>query len=193
MSAVIYFTLQADDAQHNPLEIWLKHSAWGVVTPRFSLAQELDAWHSLHFSPRIIPKWESLRGIAGTLRLRCTLPAVSGQDEFQSKIHVTLYGAPLERVDAAAALCTPDAHVDLNTQYVIGPLTDGSSAERGWRIGMHEDAKVKLEYLYRPDPIELPTIGLEQPGAPEPLVFTSSSFLFDSIDPAKLAPVRAPK
>ena len=193
MSAVIYFTLQADDAQHNPLEIWLKHSAWGVVTPRFTLAQELDAWHSLHFSPRITPQWQALRGIAGTLSLRCTLPEVAGQDDFQSKLHVTLYGADLERVNDTIAFCTPGACVDLNTQYVIGPLTDGSGVERGWRIGMHEDAKVNLAYLYRPDPENMPSIGLEQPGAPEPLVFTSSSFLFDSIDPAKLAPVRAPK
>ncbi|MEN5163658.1 toxin VasX [Achromobacter kerstersii] len=193
MSAVIYFTLQADDAQHSPLEIWLKHTAWGVITPRFTLAQELDAWHSLHFSPLITPEWQALRGIAGTLRLRCTLPEVAGQDDFQSKLHVTLYGKDLERVDDTIASCTPDARVDLNTQYVIGPLTDDKGAECGWRIGMHEDAKVKLEYLYRPDPKELPTIGLEQPGAPEPLVFTSSSFFFDSIDPAKLAPVRAPK
>jgi hypothetical protein len=193
MSAVIYFTLQADDAKHNPLEIWLKHTAWGLVTPRFTLAQELDAWHSLHFTPRITPQWQALRGIAGTLSLRCTLPEVAGQDDFQSKLHVTLYGKGLERVDDTIAFCTPGACVDLNTQYVIGPLTDDKGAECGWRIGMHEDAKVKLEYLYRPDPETMPTIGLEQPGAPEPLVFTSSSFLFDSIDPAKLAPVRAPK
>ncbi|CUI87394.1 toxin VasX [Achromobacter kerstersii] len=193
LGAVIIFTLQADDAQHGPIEIWLKHSAWGVVTPRFTLAQELDAWHSLHFSPLITPEWQAVRGIAGTLRLRCTLPEVAGQDDFQSKLHVTLYGKDLERVDDTIAFCTPGACVDLHTQYVIGPLTDDKGAERGWRIGMHEDAKVKLEYLYRPDPKELPTIGLEQPGAPEPLVFTSSSFFFDSIDPAKLAPVRAPK
>ncbi|WP_447578558.1 toxin VasX [Achromobacter kerstersii] len=192
-SAVVYFTFKADETQHNPLEIWLRHSAWGVVTPRFTLAQELDAWHSLHFSPRITPQWQALRGIAGTLRLRCTLPEMAGQDDFQSKLRVTLYGKDLERVDDTIASCTPDARVDLNTQYVIGPLTDDKGAECGWRIGMHEDAKVKLEYLYRPDPKELPTIGLEQPGAPEPLVFTSSSFFFDSIDPAKLAPVRAPK
>jgi len=193
MSAVIYFTLQADDAQHSPIEIWLKHTAWGVVTPRFTLAQELDAWHSLHFSPRITPQWQALRGIAGTLSLRCTLPEVAGQDDFQSKLHVTLYGADLERVNDTIAFCTPGACVDLNTQYVIGPLTDGSGVERGWRIGMHEDAKVNLAYLYRPDPENMPSIGLEQPGAPEPLVFTSSSFFFDSIDSAKLAPVRAPK
>ena len=57
---------------------------------------------------------------------------------------------------------------------------------------MHEDAKVELTYLYRPDTQNLPSIVLEQPGAPEPLVFTSSGFFSDSIDPAKLAPVKAP-
>lgn len=192
MGAVVYFTLQADHAQHNPLEIWLKHSAWGVATPRFTLAQELHAWHSLHFSPRITPHWQSLRGVAGNLRLSCTLPETSGQDDFRSKLKVTLYGMPLEAVDTSTAFCTPGACVDLNRQYVIGPLNNGPGPERGWRISMHEDAKVELTYLYRPDTQNLPSIGLEQPGAPEPLVFTSSGLFSDSIDPAKLAPVKAP-
>lgn len=198
IGAVVYFTLQADQAQHNPLEIWLKHSAWGVATPRFTLAQELHAWHSLHFSPRITPHWQSLRGVAGNLRLSCMLPETSGQDDFQSKLKVTLYGMPLETVDTSTAFCTPGACVDLNRQYVIGPLNNGPGPgpgpgpERGWRISMHEDAKVELTYLYRPDTQNLPSIGLEQPGAPEPLVFTSSGFFSDSIDPAKLAPVKAP-
>ncbi|KNE23794.1 toxin VasX [Achromobacter spanius] len=192
IGAVVYFTLQADQAQHNPLEIWLKHSAWGVATPRFTLAQELHAWHSLHFSPRITPQWQSLRGVAGTLRISCTLPETSGQDDFQAKLKVTLYGMPLEAVDTSTAFCTPGACVDLSRQYVIGPLNNGPGAERGWRISMHEDAKVELTYLYRPDTQNLPSIGLEQPGAPEPLVFTSSGFFSDSIDPAKLAPVKAP-
>jgi len=192
IGAVVYFTLQADQAQHNPLEIWLKHSAWGVATPRYTLAQELHAWHSLHFSPRITPHWQSLRGVAGNLRLSCMLPETSGQDDFQSKLKVTLYGMPLETVDTSTAFCTLGACVDLNRQYVIGPLNNGPGPERGWRISMHEDAKVELTYLYRPDTQNLPSIGLEQPGAPEPLVFTSSGFFSDSIDPAKLAPVKAP-
>lgn len=192
IGAVVYFTLQADQAQHNPLEIWLKHSAWGVATPRFTLAQELHAWHSLHISPRITPQWQSLRGVAGNLRISCMLPETSGQDDFQSKLKVTLYGMPLETVDTSTAFCTPGACVDLNRQYVIGPLNNGPGPERGWRISMHEDAKVELTYLYRPDTQNLPSIGLEQPGAPEPLVFTSSGFFSDSIDPAKLAPVKAP-
>jgi hypothetical protein len=192
IGAVVYFTLQADQAQHNPLEIWLKHSAWGVATPRFTLPQELHAWHSLHFSPRITPQWQSLRGVAGNLRISCMLPETSGQDDFQSKLKVTLYGMPLETVDTSTAFCTPGACVDLNRQYVIGPLNNGPGPERGWRISMHEDAKVELTYLYRPDTQNLPSIGLEQPGAPEPLVFTSSGLFSDSIDPAKLAPVKAP-
>ncbi|MGV2896114.1 toxin VasX [Achromobacter sp. AGC78] len=192
IGAVVYFTLQADQAQHNPLEIWLKHSAWGAATPRFTLAQELHAWHSLYFSPRITPHWQSLRGVAGNLRISCTLPETSAQDDFQSKLKVTLYGMPLETVDTSTAFCTPGACVDLNRQYVIGPLNNGPGPERGWRISMHEDAKVELTYLYRPDTQNLPSIGLEQPGAPEPLVFTSSGFFSDSIDPAKLALVKAP-
>jgi len=193
IGAVIYFTVQADEAQHNPVEIWLKHTAWGVKTPRYTWAQELEAWHSLQFSPRVSPKWESAGGVAGTLRLRCTMPAMAAQDNFQSDLRVTLHGKVLDKVDAASALRTPGSSINLDTHYVIGPLADGDGVERGWRIGMHKDAQVELKYFYQPDPDQLPEIGLEQPGAPDALVFTSSSLFSDAIDPAKLAPVRPPK
>lgn len=61
------------------------------------------------------------------------------------------------------------------------------------RMYRHKDAQVELKYFYQPDPDQLPEIGLEQPGAPDALVFTSSSLFSDAIDPAKLAPVRPPK
>ncbi|MFD4841561.1 toxin VasX [Achromobacter sp. NPDC058515] len=191
--ALFYFTVQSDEAQHNPVEIWLRHTAWGATAPRYTLAQELQAWHSLQYSPRISPKWESAGGIAGTLRLRCTMPAMAAQDDFQSDLRVTLRGKPLDRIDAASALSTPGTSVNVDTQYVIGPLTDGYGIERSWRIGMHKDAQVELKYFYQPDPQRLPEIGLEQPGAPAALVFTSSSLFSDSIGPEKLVPVRSPK
>ena len=192
LGASVYFTLKADEAQHDSMAIWLKHSAWGVATPRFTLREELDAWHSLHYSPRIVPTWSSIRGVAGTLRLRCILPITSGPGDFQSTLRVTLYGEPVMTIDAVMGGSSPGTRVNLYTHCVIGPLTDGQGLERGWRISMHKDAKVELRYLYRPDPEKLPSIGLEQPGAPEPLVFTSSGLFSDSIDPARLAPVKAP-
>ena len=63
---------------------------------------------------------------------------------------------------------------------------------RGWVITMHEDAKVEFEYLYRPDVKEQPTLALQQPEAPKPLVFTSSGWFSETIDESLLTPVRKP-
>jgi hypothetical protein len=57
---------------------------------------------------------------------------------------------------------------------------------------MHEDAQVELEYLYRPDITSQPTLALEQPSAPRPLIFKSSGWFSETIDPEILAPVRKP-
>lgn len=191
--AVAYYTIRAGAAQHGPVEILLSHSAWGVLTPRYSLAQELEAWHSLQYSPQIGAVWEPEHGIAGILRLRCTVAAGYAADDLQTDLRVVLRGQPLERIDANSALTRPGALINLESHYIIGPLTDGVGMERGWRIAMHKDAQVELKYFFRPDPQKLPTIGVEQPGAPEPLVFTSSGWLSPTIDPAKLTPVRPPK
>ncbi|RQS72619.1 hypothetical protein DID96_10375 [Burkholderia sp. Bp8963] len=193
VGAVVYFTMQADAAQHGPVEILLRHSAWGVLTPRFSLAQELEAWHSLQYSPQISAVWDPEYGVAGILRLRCTVAAGYAADDLQADLRVVLRGQPLQKIDANSALTRPGAAINFTSHYVMGPLTDGVGVERGWRIAMHKDAQVELKYFFRPDPQKLPTIGVEQPGAPEPLVFSSSGWLSPTIDPAKLAPVRPPK
>ncbi|WP_155888017.1 toxin VasX [Cupriavidus sp. WS] len=190
----IYMSIKSEDAEHGPMEVLLKYSAWGRYTPRYSLPGEMTAWHSLLYSPQISAKWEQAHGSVGTLRLRCTLPSsVFGRTDFRTILQVRLKGKTLSQFRAEDALAKPGTEINLDTHYVIAPLTDGVGVERGWRIGMHEDAQVELQYLYRPDVESRPTLALEQPDAPNPLVFTSSGWFSKTIDPAKLSPVTKPK
>ncbi|MNT36063.1 hypothetical protein D3C72_1721230 [compost metagenome] len=82
--------------------------------------------------------------------------------------------------------------IDYHRECLITSL-GGTGKECGWSIQMHEDTKVALEYLYIPHPEQQPGLALPQPDAPDPLVFTSSGWLSDPIDLAKLEPVGAPK
>ncbi|WP_430390985.1 toxin VasX [Dyella sp. 20L07] len=186
--------------QFSPVDIWLAHSAWGTEAKRYTLSQELEAWHSLHFRPSISTSWDNagdtpfsrLLATGGTLRLRCTLPQISAQEYFDSRITVTLRGKTLTPISPAAVKTPGGIAMNLDEQYIQMPLTDGQGVERGWAIGMHQDAQVSLTYVYLPYRQRMPDIGLEQQGAPKPLVFTSGGWLRDPIDPAKLAPVSEP-
>ncbi|MFK1566620.1 toxin VasX [Pseudomonas aeruginosa] len=199
--ATIWFTLEAGDAAHSPVEIWLKHSAWGVNARRFTLNQELEAWHSLHFRPRINAKWESSGDTfvsrffsnAGTLRLRCTLPNTSANEHFESKLHVTLRGKKLSPIDPAVLKSQGSFMLNLDENYFAAPLTNNQGIERGWSIAMHEDAQVQFEYLYLPDRQSMPDVALLQQGAPKPLLFTSGSMFSSPIDAEDISPVTAPK
>ncbi|WP_430390987.1 hypothetical protein [Dyella sp. 20L07] len=131
-------------------------------------------------------------GHKDTLRLRCTLPQISAQEYVDSRITVTLRGKTLTPISPAAVKAPGGIAMNLDEQYVQMPLTDGQGVERGWAIGMHQDAQVALTYVYLPDRQRMPDIGFEQQGAPKPLVFTSGGWLRDPIDPAKLAPVSEP-
>ena len=195
VGVIFYLAFKIAEVGHGPVEILLKHSAWGWLTPKFSFQEEMNAWNSIQFSPQITARWESGPGAAGTLWLRCTLPGfILGNEDFRALVTVELNGQPLRRMPAEEALATSAREINLDTHFVIAPLTDGKGAERGWQIAMHEDAHVKLEYLYRPDTTSRPTFALQQPDAPEPLVFTSTGWLnFHEINPDKLAPVRKPE
>lgn len=70
----IYLSLKAADAEHGPMEILLKHSAWGIHQKKYVLAEELSAWHSLQYSPQLSAKWDASHGAAGKLRLLCYTP-----------------------------------------------------------------------------------------------------------------------
>ena len=44
---------KANQAMFGPIEIWLNHGAWGEASKHYSSSQELEAWYSLHYRPRV--------------------------------------------------------------------------------------------------------------------------------------------
>jgi len=79
LGAVIYFSLKAGEAEHGPIDIWLKHSAWGSHSKHFTQHQELEAFHSLIYRPRLSAKWDQHRlSNTGTLTIRCIFPSSKG-------------------------------------------------------------------------------------------------------------------
>lgn len=193
VTVAAYLSFLAGKAEHGPIEILLKHSAWGRTTPMFSIESEMASWRSLQYSPQITAVWEKTNGVAGRLELRCFLPFQEmGKGEFKADLKVRLNEKLLSSLSFEEAIVFSGDAVSLNTHFLVSILTDDTGVGRGWVLNMHEDAKVELEYLYRPDVEFQPTLALEQPGAPTPLVFTSSGWFSETIEPAKLAPVRKP-
>lgn len=191
---VIGFAFGADMAKHGPVEIWLKHSAWGVDSRHYTNREELDAVHSLYYRPRLTPEWDQSFGYSvGTLRISCQLPGINDMpgDRFQTKLTLTLRGNKLTQVNGPIAYATGTSPIDYRLECLVTPL-GGIGRECGWAIQMHEDTEVALEYLYFPDPEQQPGLALLQPHAPTPLVFTSSGWFTNPIDSAKLEPVGAP-
>ncbi|WP_438858182.1 toxin VasX [Achromobacter spanius] len=191
---VIGFAFGADMAKHGPVEIWLKHSAWGVGSRHYTNREELDAVHSLYYRPRLTPEWDQSFGYSvGTLRISCQLPGINDMpgDRFQTKLALTLRGNKLTQVNGPIAYVTGTSPIDYRLECLVTPL-GGTGRECGWAIQMHEDTEVALEYLYFPDPEQQPGLALLQPHAPTPLVFTSSGWFTNPIDSAKLEPVGAP-
>lgn len=193
VTVAAYLSFLASKAEHGPIEILLKYSAWGRTTPMFSIEGEMASWRSLQYSPQITAAWERINERAGRLELCCTLPfQVMGKGEFKANLKVLLNGKLLSSLPFDEAIVYSGDSVSLDTHFLVSVLKDDKGLERGWVLTMHEDAQVELEYLYRPDIESQPTLALEQPGAPAPLVFTSSGWFSETIDPAKLAPVRKP-
>jgi len=191
---VIGFAFGADMTKHGPVEIWLKHSAWGVDSRHYTNREELDAVHCLYYRPRLTPEWDKSFGYSvGTLRISCQLPGINDMpgDRFQTKLAFTLGGNKLAPVNGPIAYATGTSPIDYRLECLVTPL-GGTGSECGWAIQMHEDTQVALEYLYFPDPEQQPGLALLQPDAPTPLVFTSSGWFTESIDSVKLEPVGAP-
>lgn len=164
-----------------------------MSTPKFSLEDEIFAWRSIQHSPQVSATWEKVNGSAGKLWLKCKLPPQgNAKTEFRAEFKVSLRGRILAALRSDEAIVYSGNAVSLESHFLYSPLNDDAGMERGWVISMHEDAQVELEYIYRPDVKEQPTLALQQPEAPKPLVFTSSGWLSETIDPAILAPVRKP-
>ena len=199
LAIVLGFAFGADMAKHGSVEIWLKHSAWGVNSRRYTISEELDAVHSLYYRPRLTAEWDqpfdaSTNGTPrfGTLRISCQLPGITDipGERFQTRLSVSLRGKKLH-VNKPIVYVNGHSPTNFLREYILDPLGH-TGTECGWRIVMHEDAKVELEYLFFPDPEQQPAFALLQPDAPAPLVFTSGGWFSDPIDAAKLEPVREP-
>ncbi|MEK2606017.1 toxin VasX [Burkholderia arboris] len=191
----IAFSVGADLTKHGPVEIWLKHSAWGANHRHYTNSEELDAIHGLYFRPRLSAEWDQASGYeVGTLRIHCQLPGANDRpgERFQARLKVTLRGNLLTRIDGPIMHPMGSNPINYKAQCLVTALGHTGS-ECGWAIQMHEDSVVALEYLYRPAPETQPGLVIDQAGAPAPLVFTSSGVFRGPIDPAKLEPVRAPK
>ena len=192
---IVGFAFSADMAKHGPVETWLKHSAWGVNSRRYTNQEELDAVHNLYYRPRLTVEWNKAAGYSvGTLRISCQLPETNNvpRDKFQARVAFSLQDKRLSRVNGPIAHAPASNPLDYRRECMVTPLA-GTETEFGWSIQMHEDAQVELEYLYFPDPDQQPGLALQQPDAPTPLIFTSGGWFIDPIDPSKLEPVAGPK
>ncbi|MCP2514125.1 hypothetical protein M5J07_04185 [Achromobacter mucicolens] len=192
---IVGFAFGADLAKDGPVEIWLKHSAWGVHERHYSNHEELDAVHSLYYRPRLTPAWNnSPHHSVGNLRISCQIPGISDMptERFQTKLVFSLSGIKLSPVHGPIILARGSSAIDYRRECLVTSL--GSTGnECGWAIQMHKDTKVELQYLYFPDPDGHPDLMLRQPDAPAPMVFTSSGWFHNSINPAKLEPIGAPR
>ena len=115
------------------------------------------------------------------------------ETEFFAEFKVILKGRALTALSSDEVIAYSGDAVSLGNHFFYSPLADGSGVEKGWVITMHEDAQVELEYLYRPDVRDQPTLALQQPEAPKPLVFKSSGWFSETIDKELLMPVRKPE
>jgi len=195
LGAGTVFVLGADNARHGPIEIWLKHSVWGVHNKHYTLNEELEAYHSLLYRPRLSAQWEEGAYDIGTLTIQCMLPSSMNGERFAHALRVSLDGKALGAVHGPIMYATGTSPVDYDRQCLIARHGAGGvvGADRGWTITMHEDAVVDLEYLYQPAPDEQPELGFTQPGFPQPLRIISGGWLSDPLDEKSVAPVRAPQ
>ncbi|KUY92256.1 hypothetical protein WS48_25440 [Burkholderia sp. RF7-non_BP1] len=192
--AGIAFAVGINLTKDGPVEIWLRHSAWGANYRHYTNSEELDAIHGLYFRPRLSAEWNQASGYkVGTLRINCQLPGVTDRpgERFQTRLAITLRGDPMARVDGPIVYASGNP-INYNVQCLVTALGDTGN-ECGWAIQMHQDATVALEYLYLPDPETQPGLAIDQPGAPTPLVFTSGGLFRAPIDNTKLEPVKEPQ
>ncbi|WP_167068092.1 toxin VasX [Pantoea sp. Ap-967] len=94
LGAAIAFSAGVDLTKHGPVEIWLKHSAWGKHFKHYTNLEELNAVHNLHYRPRISADWQQTFGFrVGTLRITYQLPHSSDipTEEFQTRLSLSLH------------------------------------------------------------------------------------------------------
>lgn len=137
----------------------------------------------------------------GTLSLTVVLPGyptmgegeavISHADIFQYTLKAKRNGKSLNMTRGPIAT-PPDYRFPYDTEcIVIGKdfIREGTR-QLSWQITMREDTEILLDYCYRPDVVDQPSLALFPQH--EPLVFTRGTWLKDPIDDALIAPVREP-
>ncbi|MCO7596370.1 MULTISPECIES: toxin VasX [Pseudomonas] len=190
----IAFMVGVDTTKHGAIDIWLKHSAWGIHHRQYTNLQELEAVHSLYYRPRLSAQWNQTFGSTiGTLHIQCHLPETQGtlQDQFQIRLKVKLDSRNLRQINGPIAYAPEVRFIDYRFECIVSSIVHSESL-RSWSIQMHQDSQVSLEFMFMPN-IDQPDLLIFQHDAPTPLTFTSSGLLSEIIDPARLEPVRPPK
>ncbi|WDY56040.1 toxin VasX [Pseudomonas sp. PSKL.D1] len=190
----IAFMYGVDMTKHGPVDIWLKHSAWGQHYKHYTHQQELDAIHSLYYRPRIAVDWQQTSGFrVGALHINYQLPFTDTPSKatFHTRMsfnrdHRTLtqVNGPLVH-DASARAFDPDHECLVTPTYHAGKPS-------GWTIQMHQSVKVHFEFIFIPN-ADQPELHFLQPGAPTPLEFKSANLFSEPVDPAQLEPIQGQK
>lgn len=189
----IYFSAGVDNLTHGPVEIWLKHSAWGTHHDSYTASQELEAVQSLYHRPRIASEWQlNSSSQVGTLWIKYQTPSQTdnSRESFQTRLAFKKDNQSLRRINGPVILNMDKASFNPDEECIVTPIYH-EGAMQGWMIVMHKTTKVLLEYLYTPD-LENPENSLAQPDAPEPLVFSAAGLFTQAIDASKLNIVNGP-
>lgn len=194
LGIAIAFVAGVDSKKHGPIEVWLKHSAWGKNHRHYFMQEELDTIHNLYYRPRIFTEWAQTPGYrVGTLRIAYELPNITDNfhEHFQHRLSVKIKNYPLRQITGPIAHAPDTQSFDPQHECLITPTYSGKKPT-GWAIQMHQSARVELEYLFLPN-LNRPDLYINQQGAPSALEFRASNIFSETIDPIKLEPVNPPR
>ncbi|WP_176115829.1 toxin VasX [Burkholderia cepacia] len=171
----------------------LSNLAWRSFVPFYGMWQDAKALHR-----------EITADGVGTLVLSIVLPGYPNDSEkvptqdfeiaapFLHRLRVHRNGKSLKQVDGP--LFVP---LDYRFPYDDAFMFTGTDVTQNgvrvltWRITMRADAKVELDYCYRPDPGGQPELALLPQR--QPLIFTRGTWLTEPISPSLLDPVKEPQ
>ncbi len=138
----------------------------------------------------------------GTLSLSIVLPGypslgeesplIQHADVFQYTLKAMRNGQILNMVWGPLAVA-PGYQFPFDAECIVSGkdfIREGTR-QLSWQITMREDTEVMLDYCYRPDILNQPSLALFP--QQEPLIFTRGTWLTDPIDEKLVAPVQEPK
>ncbi|MGO4332840.1 hypothetical protein [Cupriavidus sp. M-11] len=187
------------DSPASAVPFSLGNIAWRTALPLYGLWQDAQALH----------REVAAEGV-GTLSISLSLPSyreIKDQSDetdkataavaatadaaarFQKELRVYRGKKPLRQVEGPI-VTSPEYRFPYDDECLIASsdaVRDGTRVLT-WRISMRADARVELDYCYRPDPKDQPMLALMPQR--EPLEFTRGTWLTDPIDSDLLEPVK---